>query len=76
MKNKCSTLFGTLALSAVCLMTGAYAAEPGMSQDMSKPMGVTTDPQAMITPPVGPKVSHGADLFLTADFIYHGFSFR
>jgi len=34
------------------------------------PMGVTSQPTGVITPPVAPAVNHGADLFISADFIY------
>ncbi|MBS0621102.1 MAG: hypothetical protein JSS61_06560 [Verrucomicrobia bacterium] len=34
------------------------------------PMGVTSQPKGVITPPVAPRVTHGADVFVTADFIY------
>lgn len=35
-----------------------------------QPEGVTTQPKGVVTPPVAPRVDHGADVFITADFIW------
>lgn len=61
------------ALGILSLSTAMVAADQGSAQ-MDKnppvPMGVTSQPTGVITPPVAPAVNHGADVFLTADFIY------
>ncbi|NDD58507.1 MAG: hypothetical protein EBZ47_04535 [Chlamydiae bacterium] len=60
---------GILSLSTA--MVAADQASNGMQQQQApRPMGVTTQPQGVITPPVAPTVNNGADFFIEADFIY------
>jgi hypothetical protein len=54
--------FTSLALSAD-QMNDSSAPPP-------QPEGVTSQPKGVITPPVAPRVNHGADVFITADFIW------
>jgi hypothetical protein len=61
------------ALSILSLSTAMVAAD--QTSDMNQkqppmPMGVTSQPTGVITPPVAPRVSNGADFFMSADFIY------
>lgn len=59
------------ALGILSLSTAMVAADQ-TTQDKNPPMpmGVTSQPTGVITPPVAPAVNNGADVFLTADFIY------
>jgi hypothetical protein len=60
------------ALSILSLSTALVAADQASTQQTNPPMpmGVTSQPTGVITPPVAPAVNHGADLFISADFIY------
>lgn len=60
------------ALGILSLSTAMVAADQTTTQDKNPPMpmGVTSQPTGVITPPVAPVVNNGADVFLTADFIY------
>ncbi|MBM3207967.1 MAG: hypothetical protein FJZ57_05105 [Chlamydiae bacterium] len=68
----------TLALGILALSTSLVSADQGTKQNQSSkmnppqpmPMGVTSQPTGVITPPVAPTVNHGADFFVEADFIY------
>lgn len=61
-----SSVFGLFVLSMANL--SADMARDGQSQP--KPLGVTSQPTNVITPPVAPKVSECCNYILTADFIY------
>lgn len=61
------------ALGILSLTTSMVAADQGNGNNKTapaQPMGVTSQPSGIITPAVGPRVANGADVFLTADFIY------
>jgi len=60
------------ALGILSLSTAMVAADQTQQMDKNPPMpmGVTSQPTGVITPPVAPTVQNGADVFLTADFIY------
>ena len=59
------------ALSILSLSTAIVAADQVSQQPTPPmPMGVTSQPTGVITPPVAPAVNHGADVFISADFIY------
>ena len=60
------------ALGILSLSTAMVAADQTQQSDKNPPMpmGVTSQPSGVITPPVAPAVTNGADVFLTADFIY------
>ena len=59
------------ALSILSLSTALVAADQASQQtNPPMPMGVTSQPTGVITPPVAPAVNHGADVFISADFIY------
>jgi len=60
------------ALGIVSLSTAMVAADQAQQMDKNPPMpmGVTSQPTGVITPPVAPVVSNGADVFVTGDFIY------
>jgi hypothetical protein len=68
----------TLALGILALSTSIVSADQGAKMNQSSkmnppqamPMGVTSQPTGVITPPVAPTVNHGADFFVEADFIY------
>jgi hypothetical protein len=63
------------ALGIVSLATSVFAQDLDITAAQqppvqAKPMGVTTQPTTVITPPVAPTVTRGADVFLYGDFIY------
>ncbi|MCX6989339.1 MAG: Lpg1974 family pore-forming outer membrane protein [Chlamydiae bacterium] len=61
------------ALGMISLSTALVAADQAPDMDQKQPpmpMGVTSQPTGVITPPVAPRVSNGADFFVSADFIY------
>jgi len=59
------------ALGILSLSTAIVAADQNMQDKQPPmPMGVTSQPTGVITPPVAPAVNNGADLFISADFIY------
>lgn len=59
------------ALGILSLSTAIVAADQNMQDKQPPmPMGVTSQPTGVITPPVAPAVNNGADLYITADFIY------
>jgi hypothetical protein len=68
----------TLALGILALSTSIVSADQGAKMNQSSkmnppqamPMGVTSQPTGVITPPVAPTVNNGADFFVEADFIY------
>ncbi|MBS0653873.1 MAG: hypothetical protein JSR39_10175, partial [Verrucomicrobia bacterium] len=66
-----SYAFGLFVLSMSSLSAGllSFSSPPPIEKPL-KPEGVTTQPSEVITPPQGPKVPHGVNVFLTADFIY------
>ncbi len=41
-----------------------------INQKPPMPMGATSQPTGVITPPLAPRVSNGADFFISADLIY------
>jgi len=59
------------ALGLASLSTAMVAADQAQQTTQPPmPMGVTSQPSGVITPPVAPRVTNGADVYLTADFIY------
>lgn len=62
--------YGFYAFSLCALSMANLTAGPAAQQTPLKPMGVTTQPSGVITPPMGPKVSDDVNYFFTADFIY------
>ena len=46
------------------------AEQPNTPPPAYKPEGVTTQPKGVITPPVAPRVQHGLDLVVDADFTW------
>ncbi|MCX6987007.1 MAG: Lpg1974 family pore-forming outer membrane protein [Chlamydiae bacterium] len=61
------------ALSMLSISTAMVAADQPSDVNHKKtniPIGVTSQPTEVITPPVAPNVTHGADIFVSADFIY------
>lgn len=60
-------LLAITSLSSLSLFADSH---DQTSNAMYEPEGVTTNPKELITPPVAPRVTHGADVFLTADFIW------
>lgn len=60
-----SLVFSFFALSTTTLFAAQDPNAPPV-----EPMGVTMQPNALVTPPVGPKVSNEVNFILTADFIY------
>ncbi|NDE82432.1 MAG: hypothetical protein EB051_02290, partial [Chlamydiia bacterium] len=61
------------ALSMLSLSTAMVAAGQPSDIDQKQPnipISVTSQPTELITPPVSPRVTHGADIFISADFIY------
>ncbi|MBX3718876.1 MAG: hypothetical protein KF898_04435 [Parachlamydiales bacterium] len=60
-----------LLLLSFCALSSLSAAETSPSSvQPQEPQGVTTQPKYVVTPPVAPVVSHGADFLITADFIW------
>jgi hypothetical protein len=60
-------------LSILSLSTGIVNADQTSDMDQNSspmPIGVTSEPTGVITPPLAPRVSNGADFFVSADFIY------
>lgn len=65
--------FGLCALSLFALPLTAFSANLSAqktTQKPAEPMGVTAQPNTVITPPIGPKVAHDVNFIFTADFIY------
>ena len=62
-------LFSLFSISTAVVMADQSNMQKQKPMPM-QPQGVTTEPQGVITPPFGPRVQNGADVFLTADFIW------
>ncbi|MBS0604475.1 MAG: hypothetical protein JSS60_05490 [Verrucomicrobia bacterium] len=61
---------GAYACGLFVLTMTSVSAESASNEEPRKPKGVTTQPTRVITPPQAPKVPHGVNGFVTADFIY------
>ncbi len=59
--------------SMLCVSSAALMADQATDTNAApvyQPEGVTSQPKGVITPPVAPRVDHGADVFINADFIW------